>query len=128
MPPSIAEYKARLAEKHKETVHQSQMSGETMMGVLRTAAVSFDKLTSSDEWNRFLSKVQGELETAQGERQRSLLACGGAVGDALHAAQLQYQHYNGYVMALEKMTTFPHQVMSVYQDVKKENVSIQSDE
>lgn len=120
MPPSIADYKARLAQKHQETIHQSQMSGETMMGILKTAAVSFDHLTGSDEWNRFLSMIQGKLEDKKREREALLLLCGGAVGPALDQARLGYQFHDGFVKALEEVALFPSQVMGIYRDMKKD--------
>lgn len=95
---------------------------DVALGMIRTAAVSFDHLTNSEHWDRFLSYVQSNLDEARKERARVLSLCGGAVGDALTHMQFHYQYHDGYVKALEEMIALPSQMMQGYQDVKQSEV------
>jgi hypothetical protein len=118
MPPSRSEYLDFL--KHQENVKGTPAPNiDVALGMIKTAAVSFDHLTNNAEWDRYLSMVQGELEAVKKEREESLSLCGGAVGDALLRAQLAYQYHNGYVKALEVMLLLPRQVIEQYEGLKK---------
>ena len=118
MPPSRSEYLDFL--KHQEQISATPAPNiDVALGLIKTAAVSFDHLTNNTEWDRYLSMVQGELEAVKKEREESLSLCGGAVGDALHRAQLSYQYHCGYVKALEVMLGLPRQVMEQYEGLKK---------
>lgn len=119
MPPTLAQYREYL--KHKESIPElPETSIDAALGMIRTAAVSFDHLTNQPEWDRFLSMVQAKYEESKKERDLSLSVCGGAVGDALGHAQLSYQYLRGHVEALEWALGLPHQVMESYRGLKKE--------
>jgi hypothetical protein len=118
MPPSRSEYLDFL--KHQERVSSTPAPNiDVALGMIKTAAVSFDHLTNKAEWDRYLSMIQGELEAVKKEREGSLSLCGGAVGDALLRAQLAYQYHSGYVKALEAMLSLPRQVIEQYEGLKK---------
>ena len=118
MPPTYADYLASL--QHQERVSSTPATSiDTALGMIKTAAVSFDHLTNQPEWDRFLSMVQGKYEDGKREKDQSLSLCGGAVGDALGHAQLSYQYWRGYKDALEYVLGLPHQVMESYQELKK---------
>lgn len=117
MPPTYQQYKA--FQTYQETTQAHKPTIDTAMGMIKTAAVSFDHLVNQPEWDRFLSMIQGKYEDGKREKDQSLSLCGGAVGDALGHAQLSYQYWRGFEDALEYVLGLPHQVMESYRELKK---------
>lgn len=117
MPPSRAEY-LKLLDQQESKGRPYHTTLDTAMGMIKTAAVSFEHLTNTPEWDRFLSYAQAKLDEAKKERERFLSYCGGAVGDALIQSQLKYQSCDGYVRALEELMGLPNQLLQSYRDIK----------
>src|SRR5690349_9144060 len=115
MPPSKADYLAHV----ESTDAARRKSPEVVLGMLKTAAVSFDRLTNNDDWNRYLSYLQEKLDAAVKERDMWLQVCGVEPKEnELRHAQLSYQHWYGYVKALQEAMGLPSQLMGAYQEVK----------
>lgn len=115
MPPTKTEYIAYLEKQNESTRPSMDMA----LGLIRTAAVSFDHLTGNEHWDRFLSIIQNKLEVSHEEETLFLLECGSAASEAvLREAQLKYQFERGYKAALAEVIRLPHQLMETYKGVK----------
>lgn len=125
MPPTRHEIKQYFTRQGESAYQTHTPALDTALGMIKTAAVSFEHLTNNEHWDRFLSYVQASLETARKERDRNLSLCGGAVGDALRKFQLEYQYHNGCVSAYEVVMGLPLQMMQSYQDIKQSEALVQ---
>ena len=115
MPPSYTEWKQRSGES-VGTVHNP--SFETALGMIKTAAVSFEHLTNDPHWDRFLSHVQDRLAIAKRDQSMWLEVCAAASEEQeIRKAQLNYHLMTGKVHAYEEMLILPHQVMEEYKKV-----------
>lgn len=115
MPPSRAEFMAHQAA----VMRAPQASLDTALGMIKTAAVSFDHLTGDEHWDRYLSMVQAKLDIAKQERDRWLLVCGNEQSaDALRGAQMMYHSFQGSVRALEELVLLPSQLVEQYKELK----------
>ena len=115
MPPSKADYLA-----HVESIEAARRkSPEVVLGMLKTAAVSFEHLTNNEHWDRYLSYIQEKLDAAKKERDMWLQICGSAPSEPeFRKAQLNYQHSLGLVYAYQDAIGLPSQLMGAYQEVK----------
>ncbi|MEQ1844122.1 MAG: hypothetical protein ABL983_00925 [Nitrospira sp.] len=115
MPPSRSEF----LEHQAKVMNVPKASIDTALGMIKTAAVSFEHLTGNEHWDRFLSMVQGCLDEAKKERDMWLLVCANE-GDItkLRDAQLAYQVHSGRVSALEEVVLLPRQLVEQYKGLK----------
>jgi len=119
MPPSREQYIEFL--KHQESVPPTPTTSiDTALGMIKTAAVSFDHLTNSPEWDRYLSIVQEKYESATKQQEDALHNCANSASEAdMRRWQVQYQFYTGVTSTLKEILALPHQVMESYQALKK---------
>ncbi len=114
MPPTRQEYLSLLQQ--ESLGRPSITSLETAVGMVKTAAVSFEPPTNTPEWDRFLSYIQADLEGHIKERNECLHLCG-ETPDEL--ARVKYQYHKGYVDALEKVMSLPNELLRTYQELPK---------
>lgn len=116
MPPSridFATYNESLGRSHQPAI-------DTALGMIRTAAVSFEHLTNNQEWDRFVSIIQNKYEIAKKERDESLAMLGEAWKEEdIRYHSKNYNFFKGVTVALEEMIHLPHQVMDQYRELKK---------
>lgn len=116
MPPTRAEflaYQESFGERYRP-MH------DTLQGVIKTAAVSFEQLTNDPHWDRFLSYIQAQLDEAKRAQEEWLGNCGNEGNShALRLSQMQYQYHHGRVKALEEVMGLPSQLRSAYEQVKE---------
>jgi hypothetical protein len=117
MPPTYAEFKTLIGESVGRTHVPAY---ETALGMIKTAAVSFDHLTNDPHWDRFLSYVQAKLDDAKKLRMESLEACGHVSAEGpLRQAQFQFNRHDAVVKALEDLIGLPIQLKQSYQEIKE---------
>ena len=114
MPPTRQEYLSLIQQESLGRPYITSL--ETAVGMVKTAAVSFEHLTNNPEWDRFLSYIQADLEGHLKERNECLRLCG-ETSDEL--ARVKYQYHKGYVEALEKVMALPNELLRVYQELPK---------
>lgn len=118
MPPTRQEFIHLVQQESLGRPYQTSV--DTALGMIKTAAVSFEHLTNDPNWDRFLSYVQAEIDQHKKERDNWLLVCANAAGDReMREAQLAYIAHNNRVIALEYVVGLPIQLQQTYQDVKK---------
>ena len=116
MPPSYTEWKQRSGES-VGTVHNP--SFETALGMIKTAAVSFEHLTNDPHWDRFLSYMQEQYEENKKARAMYSEGCAKAMTDeGIRACQMSFARADAKVEVLEFLLGLPHQLMESYGKVK----------
>ena len=115
MPPSKADYLA-----HVESIEAARRkSPEVVLGMLKTAAVSFEHLTNDPNWDRFLSYLQEKYEETKKERAAYLEGCAKATLDeTIRGCQILYARADAKAELLEWVMGLPCQLMGAYQEVK----------
>lgn len=114
MPPTLAEFRA--AEQSTGVTKLREQVAE-VHGLLRSAAVSSEKLTTSTEWNQYLQKLQPLLEDAQKSAALWLERCGGALSESdVRQAQLNYQACHARVNTLKEVMLLPHAILEAYRE------------
>lgn len=80
---------------------------------LKAAAVPLQHLTRSDDWNRYLQMLQGELETARMDESALMKKLSGYVVnvDALMTIKMQLAAAQATCTTLEKIIALPQQIM-----------------
>ena len=116
MPPSRAEFMA-----HQAAVMQvPQASLDTALGMIKTAAVSFENLTNDPHWDRFLSQLQSLYETAKEKREEWKGLIASSFSDSsMREAQCQFHRCDAQVMLLEHILCLPTQLRGMYDELKK---------
>ena len=117
MPPSFKEFQI-----HQESLgNQHKPSADIAMGLLRTAAVSFEHLTNDPHWDRYLSILQQRYEEVKQERNRwkELMTLRFSDSD-LREAQCAYHKFHAQVELLEYILGLPYEIRNSYSSVKKD--------
>lgn len=111
MPPTLSEVRAaqaptRLREQLAETE-----------GLLKSAAVSSEKLTGSPEWDQYLQKLQPLLDEAKKECTDWLARLAAAGGDTdVRVAQFNYHYWNSRVILLQEVMLLPKAIMEAHRE------------
>ena len=115
MPPTKA-----LFETYLESIHKTPTPTiNVAMGMLKTAAVSFDHLTNDPHWDRFLSLLQAKYEDAKKERDRWKELMTLSFSDSgLREAQCAYHGFRAQVELLEYILGLPHEIRNSYEENK----------
>lgn len=116
MPPSLKDYKL-----YQEVMgDRPKPVAEIAMGLLRTAAVSFEHLTGSPEWDRYLSILQGKYEDIKRERDRwkELMTLRFSDSD-LREAQCMYHGFRAQAELLEYVLGLPYEIRNSYVGMKE---------
>lgn len=117
MPPTFAEFKAlQLSGESTGRVHTPAL--ETALGMIKTAAVSFEHLTNTEHWDRFLSYLQPMLEEAKKESRYYMDLTLNNDGDAQKHAQRMYHRADANVQLLNTIMDLPNKLMMEYQQLK----------
>lgn len=118
MPPTRQEFLHLVQQESLGRPYQTSV--DTALGMIKTAAVSFEHLTNDPNWDRFLSYVQAKLDEAKKEREQWLSHCGHVGEEAsLRHSQMQYNRFDAVVKVLEEVMGLPIQLQQTYQEVKK---------
>ena len=117
MPPTFAEYQALLS--HQESQGRTHIPAlETALGLIKTAAVSFEHLTNDPHWDRFLSYLQGMLDQARKDAQHWMQIVVDVDGATLQHAQRQYHAAHAQVLVLERIMSLPHELKHAHDEIK----------
>lgn len=117
MPPTFAEFKAlQLSGESVGRIHTPAV--ETALGMIKTAAVSFEHLTNTEHWDRFLSYLQAMLEEAKKESRYYMDLALNSDGGAQTHAQRMYHRADANVKLLETIMGLPNKFMMEYQQLK----------
>lgn len=113
MPPTLREVQA------------SQTTGVTRVreqlaevnGLLKAAAISSEKLTTSEEWNRYLERLQPLLEQAKHECTQWLSRLSGAATETdVRVAQFNYQAWNSRYNTLQEVMLMPKAIIEAHHE------------
>ena len=110
MPPTKREVEANF-KPHSPAVQHDQYWST----LLKSAAVSSEQLTGSQEWDRFLERLQPLLDDARQHEKMWLERSGGALEDKdIRIAQFNYQACKARVETLEEVMTLPREIMKLH--------------
>lgn len=117
MPPTFAEYKALLAA--GESVGRTHTPAlETALGMIKTAAVSFEHLTNDPNWDRFLSYLQDMLEEARKESRHYMEMTVNTEGSVQKQSQWAYHAAHAKVELLERIMSLPMELKRTHDEIK----------
>jgi hypothetical protein len=120
MPPTYQQYKTFLGTQGAQGQGESFPAVDTALGIIKTAAVSFDHLTNSPDWDRFLSYIQAMVEEQTKAKEAWLKALTEAVKDEdIRNAQNGYHTANGALKALEQIVALPQKLKDSYDDIRE---------
>ena len=121
MPPTRQEVQSYLRTAQGESLGRPYIPGiDTALGMIKTAAVSFEHLTNNPDWDRFLSYVQGLIDETRKQRERALSLCAESIFDSeIRKAQIDYHRADGQIDVLEKVIALPVQFKDAWAGVKE---------
>ena len=115
MPPSRAEF----LEHQAAVMNIPKASLDTALGMIKTAAVSFEHLTNDPHWDRFLSNLMGMYEEAKIQREQSKVALTSFFSDSgMREAQCMFHRWDAQVLLLEQIMSLPTQLREQYKGLQ----------
>ena len=121
MPPTYADFKQRSGE---SVGTQHTQSIDVALGLLRTAAVSFEHLTGNEYWDRYLSNLQELLNVATKERARYQEYTLNVYNEqAMREGQCKYHEFDAQVKLLQHIMGLPYEIINSYARVKQNEKS-----
>ena len=108
MPPKYEDYLAF------EAAHRAELAKDVFVsaGIVRTAAVSAEKLLGDPNWDRYLMRVQALLNESEKGRVLWGQRCTQALsGDDIRIAQLNYHACDARAKALTEVMLLPKELV-----------------
>lgn len=110
MPPTRREVESAFKPQTPSIQHDTYWSS-----ILKTAALSSEQLTGSQEWDKFLERLQPLLDDAKASRTMWLERLAGALSDSdVRIAQFNYQACQARVQTLEEVMTLPSEIIKLH--------------
>jgi len=110
MPPTRREVEANFKPQAPAVQHDQYWST-----LLKSAAVSSEHLTGSQEWDRFLERVQPLLNDAKQSAAMWLERLAGALSESdVRVAQFNYQACKARIETLEEVMALPREIVKLH--------------
>jgi len=117
MPPTYSEYKT-LMQRIGSPGNPQTPPVDVALGMIRTAAVSFEHLTNDPNWDRFLSYLQEMLEEARKDTNYYMELTVNTDGTAQKQAQWAYHAAHAKVELLERIMSLPLELKRTHDEIK----------